>query len=158
MSLTHGSAVSSNAQGDRPTTSKGDLTEVEGRTTRRPNQGLKRAGAVVSSRREGDPWPDLRRLIFSEYRYCTMYDVNIVDGNIVSCRNIQQSLTFGPAEARSDATPIFDSYWGALKELCGKIRTGCLLELRFSEGRPVSARRSEGGRRFRRFLAKENGA
>jgi len=116
------------------------------------NRGLKGAGSPVFVQKETDPWRHLLRLVASEYPYCTMYGVNIVDGNIVSCENIQRSLLFGPAGERSVSEPAFDEYWEALKELCGKVKAGTLVELNFHQNRPVSARKSEGGRRFRRLL------
>lgn len=116
------------------------------------NHGLKRAGSPVFVQQESDPWRYLLRLVAAEYPYCTMYGVNIVDGNIVSCQNIQRSLLFGPEGGRNASEPVFDEYWEALKELCGKVKAGTLIELHFNQSRPVSARKSEGGRRFRRLL------
>ncbi|MBI2787290.1 MAG: hypothetical protein HYX59_01285 [Elusimicrobia bacterium] len=97
-------------------------------------------------------WSYLLALVCSEYAYCTMYGVNIVDGNIVSCENIQRSLTFGPASAGGEAAPTFDEYWDALRTLCFRVRNGRLAELRFNRGRPISAKTSEGGRRFKRLV------
>jgi hypothetical protein len=97
-------------------------------------------------------WSYLLALVCSEYAYCTMYGVNIVDGNIVSCENIQRSLTFGPAPAGAQAAPTFDEYWDALRTLCCRVRNGRLAELRFNRGRPISAKTSEGGRRFKRLV------
>lgn len=128
--------------------------ETGGAATRRFNHGLKRAGTPDSLQMERDPWRQLLRLVAVEYPYCTMYGVNIVDGNIISCQNIQRSLLFGPEGEGNAPEPAFDEYWEALKELCGKVRTGTLIELHFSQSRPVSARKSEGGRRFRRLLQK----
>lgn len=99
-----------------------------------------------------DPWRELLRLVWSEYAYCTMYGVNIVDGNIISCGNIQRSLTFAPAPAGEAPEPAFDEFWIALRTLCGRIRNGRLAELRFNRGRPISAKTSEGGRRFKRLV------
>lgn len=139
--------------GDLP----GALTRDAGdRAARQFNRGLKRAGAPVFVQKESDPWRYLMRLVAAEYPYCTMYGVNIVDGNIVSCENIQRSLLFGPVGERNAPEPIFDEYWKALKELCGKIKAGTLVELHFNLSRPVSARKSEGGRRFRRLLQKQD--
>lgn len=125
-----------------------------GTDARRFNRGLKRAGSPVFVQQESDPWRHLLRLVAAEYPYCTMYGVNIVDGNIVSCQNIQRSLLFGPDGGRNAPEPVFDEYWEALKELCGKVKAGTLIELHFNQSRPVSARKSEGGRRFRRLLRK----
>ena len=94
-------------------------------------------------------------LVCSEYSYCTMYGINIVDGNIVSCENIQRSLTFGPTPAGGPEAPAFDEYWDALRILCGRVRNGRLAELRFNRGRPISAKTSEGGRRFKRLVRAE---
>lgn len=116
------------------------------------NYDLQRAGLPDATGASSDQWRYLLTLVCSEYAYCTMYGVNIVDGNIVSCANIQRSLTFGPAPADTAATPTFDEYWQALQTLCGRIRNGHLAELRFNRGKPVSARTSEGGRRFKRLL------
>ncbi|OGR90869.1 MAG: hypothetical protein A2V88_02150 [Elusimicrobia bacterium RBG_16_66_12] len=127
-----------------------------GAATRRFNHDLKGGGSSVFVQKEADPWRQLLRLVAAEYPYCTMYGVNIADGNIVSCQNIQRSLLFGPEGARSSPEPVFDEYWEALKELCGKVKAGTLIELHFNQSRPVSARKSEGGRRFRRLLRKPN--
>ena len=131
-----------------------------GAEAKRFNHGMRRAGAPGFVRPESDQWTHLLRLVSAEYPYCTMHGVNIVDGNIVSCENVQQSLTFGPQEegAAGPDEPEFDDHWTALKALCASIKTGRLVELRFSQGRPVSARKSEGGRRFRRLVTKADRA
>ncbi len=135
--------------------SAGALAREAGSSAARQfNRGLKRAGSPVFVQKEADPWRHLLQLVAAEYPYCTMYGVNIVDGNIVSCENIQRSLLFGPMDERGAPEPVFDEYWEALKELCGKIKAGSLVELHFNLSRPVSARKSEGGRRFRRLLRK----
>lgn len=120
-------------------------------SARRFNQDLRRA-AGPSLRVNDDQWGYLFRLICSEYPYCTMYGVNILDGSIVSCENIQRSLTFGPGDVESAEAPRFDEFWEALRALCARTRTGRLAELRFNRGRPVSAKTSENGRRFRRLV------
>lgn len=79
-----------------------------------------------------------------------MYGVNIADGVIVSCDNIQRSLTFGdpaamPAEAGEE---MFDARWQALEALCRRIGSGRLLEVKFSDSRPMGAKTAERGRRF----------
>lgn len=119
------------------------------------NSELHRPSSSPSSLVFGDQWDYLFRLICSEYSYCTLYGVNIVDGNIISCDNIQRSLTFGPSSLKSSNSPRFDEFWQALKELCVHIRNGRLAELRFNRGKPVSAKTEESGRKFRRFLAKQ---
>ncbi|MEW5883728.1 MAG: hypothetical protein AB1725_05845 [Armatimonadota bacterium] len=115
------------------------------------NEGLLRAGAERASS-DGGQWRHLLSLVCAEYAYCTMYGVNIVDGNIVSCANIQRSLTFGPAKDVVPAPPAFDEYWQALRDLCARVRNGRLAELRFSRARPIAAKTSEGGRRFKRLV------
>lgn len=99
-----------------------------------------------------DQWGYLLSLVCSEYAYCTMYGVNIVDGNIVSSENIQRTLTFGPTSTDAPIAPAFDEYWVALRIICARIRNGRLAELRFHRGRPISAKTSEGGRRFKRLV------
>ena len=120
------------------------------------NQVLKRAGTPRLANANSDQWRYVFTLIWSEYAYCTMFGVNVLDGNIVSCDNIQRSLTFGPSAAGSAEVPKFDEFWEALQTLCGGIRTGRLAELRFNRGKPVSAKTSEGGRRFRRLVRKSD--
>lgn len=106
-----------------------------------------------------DSWRDLSRLIWSGYSYCTMYEVGIVDGNIVSWEDIQRSFKFGLSPADGAPEPKFDEFWAALRILCARIRNGRLAELRFSRGRPVSAKTREGGRRLKRLLKeRENGS
>lgn len=116
------------------------------------NRDLRRGGLPDALGTSSDQWRYLLMLICSEYAYCTMYGVNIVDGNIISCANIQRSLTFGPVTADRASEPAFDEYWQALQALSSRIRNGRLAELRFNRGKPVSARTSEGGRRFRRLV------
>lgn len=118
------------------------------------NQVLNRAGTPRLANANSDQWRYLFTLIWSEYAYCTMYGVNVVDGNIVSCDNIQRSLTFGSSATGRAEVPDFDEFWEALQTLCSGIRTGRLAELRFNRGKPVSAKTSEGGRRFRRLVRK----
>jgi hypothetical protein len=91
-------------------------------------------------------------LVAADYAYSTMYGVNIVDGNIISCANIQRTLKFGPEQPGERISPAFDEYWQALKTLCGRVRNGSLAELKFSRGKPIGAKTSEGGRRFRRLV------
>jgi len=136
----------------RETSAGRQVLDDRGTAASRFNRGLKRVGSPVLVEKESDPWRYLLRLVAAEYPYCTMYGVNIVGGNIVSCENIQRSLLFGPEGGRSASEPAFDEYWEALKELCGKVKAGTLIELHFNQSRPVSARKSEGGRRFRRLL------
>lgn len=118
------------------------------------SEGSARRPPAVSSGARGDQWDYIFRLVHSEYAYCAMYGVNIVDGSIVACDNIQRSLTFGPSPVVTDESPSFDEYWRALHELCARIRNGRLAELKFVRGRPVSAKTAEGGRRFKRHLMK----
>jgi len=130
----------------------GHTRPVEESEARQFNQVLKGAGAPNVTGVGSSQWGYLLSLVCSEYAYCTMYGVNIVDGNIVSCENIQRSLTFGPTPAGAPAAPAFDEYWDALRILCGRVRNGRLAELRFNRGRPISAKTSEGGRRFKRLV------
>lgn len=103
----------------------------------------------------GDRWSGMLRLIASEYPFCTMSGVHVVDGCIVACEGVQRSFVFGASDAVAmPAEPAFDAYWKALQALCAKIGSGRLAEIRFSRGRPVSARMNEGGRRFRRLTVK----
>lgn len=102
-----------------------------------------------------DRWSGVLRLIASEYPYCTMSGVHVVEGCIVACEGIQSSFVFGGADAAaSPAEPAFDAHWKSLRALCAKLGSGRLAEIRFSRGRPVSARMNAGGRRFRRLVVK----
>lgn len=98
-------------------------------------------------------WAGFLELVAAEYPFCTMYGVHIVEGCVVSCEGTQRSFVFGAAdEAIPAAAASSDAHWKALKALCVKMGSGRLAELRFSGGRPVSARTSESGRRFKRLL------
>lgn len=102
-----------------------------------------------------DRWSGMLRLVASEYPFCTMSGVHLAEGCIVACEGIQRSFVFSGSDASvASAEPAFDAHWKALQELCAKIGSGRLAEIRFSRGRPVSARMSEGGRRFRRLVVK----
>lgn len=57
-----------------------------------------------------------------------------------------------PCPGGAPSAPAFDEYWEALRALCGRIRNGRLAELRFGRGKPVGAKTSEGGRRFKRLV------
>lgn len=100
-----------------------------------------------------DRWAAMLKLMAAEYPYCTMQGVHIEGGVIVACEGIQQSFVFGAVDL-PPAEPSFDGHWRALRDLCVKLGSGRLAEIRFSRGRPVSARMNEGGRRFRRLVAK----
>lgn len=100
-----------------------------------------------------DRWTAMLKLMAAEYPYCTMQGVHVEDGMIVACEGIQQSFVFGAADAPPEE-PSFDGHWRALRDLCAKIGSGRLAEIRFCRGRPVSARMNEGGRRFRRLVVK----
>lgn len=134
----------------------GHSRPAEGAEARQFNQVLQREGVPSVTGVGSGQWGYLLALVCSEYAYCTMYGVNIVDGNIVSCENIQRSLTFGPEPAGAPAAPVFDEYWDALRTLSGRVRNGRLAELRFNRGRPISAKTSEGGRRFKRLIRAES--
>ena len=100
-------------------------------------------------------WAGMLMLVASEYPYCTMHGVHVMDGCIVACEGIQKSFVFGFQDgATADAEPNFDAHWLALRALCARVGSGRLAEIRFSRGRPVIARVSEGGRRFRRLIMK----
>lgn len=100
-----------------------------------------------------DRWSAMLKLMAVEYPYCTMQGVHVEGGEIVACEGIQQSFVFGAADAPTEA-PTFDGHWRALRELCAKLGSGRLAEIRFSRGRPVSARMNANGRRFRRLAVK----
>ena len=112
---------------------------------------------IISSRPCREHWLGLMRLVHREYRYSTMYGVHIAGGVIVSCDNIQRSLVFGDASAMSAEAgdELFDAKWQALEALCGRIGSGQLLEVKFSESRPITARTSERGRRFKRVFGRK---
>ncbi len=102
-----------------------------------------------------DCWPGMLKLIASEYPYCTMNGVHVVEGCIVACEGIQKSFVFSGSDATATSSePEFDGHWKALQALCIKLGSGRLAEIRFSRGRPVSARMNESGRRFRRLIVK----
>jgi len=104
-----------------------------------------------------DRWSAMLRLIASEYPFCTMNGVHVVDGCIVACEGVQRSFVFGGSDAAAaPQEPSFDAHWLALRALCAKIGSGRLAEIRFSCGRPIGARMSEGGRRFRRIVVPQN--
>ena len=103
---------------------------------------------------QGDRWAGLLKVVASEYPYCTMHGVHIEDGCVVACEGVERSFLFGSADAEPAIESAFDAPWKALQALCAKVGSGRFAELRFSRGRPVSARSSEGGRRFRRLVAK----
>ena len=86
-----------------------------------------------------------------EYPYCTMYGVNIVDGNIVSRQNIQRSLLFGPEGGGTPPSPCSTSIGRRSRSFAARSRPG-LHRLHFNQSRSVSARKSEGGRRFKRLV------
>lgn len=111
--------------------------------------GVKRAGSPTFAC--NDRWENLVELIWEDYPYCTMYGVNIVDGNIISYNNLQRSLNFRPGGASTEPKPLFDDYWRALQTLCLSVGTGRLAELEFNRGRPIAARTDEGGRRIKRL-------
>ena len=100
-----------------------------------------------------DRWSAMLKLMAAEYPYCTMQGVHIEGGEIVACEAIQQSFVFGAADAPPEA-PTFDGHWRTLRDLCAKLGSGRLAEIRFSRGRPVSARMNASGRRFRRLAVK----
>jgi hypothetical protein len=106
--------------------------------------------AVSASQSREWRWSEMARLVTAEYPYCTMQGVRVADGMIVACEGLQRSFSFKPVEAVEVVEPGLDAHWKALDALCVRMGSGRLAELRFSGGRPVSARTSEGGRRFRR--------
>lgn len=121
--------------------------------SRLPNGGAPAVPVPNDSR-----WAGLLKLVASEYPYCTMFGVHVVDGCVVSCEGVQRSFLFDAGDAAAQAVePAFDAHWKALEALCVKLGSGRLAELRFSRGRPMNARTSEGGRRFKRLLTKSAG-
>ncbi|MDE2141181.1 MAG: hypothetical protein KGJ84_02050 [Elusimicrobia bacterium] len=96
----------------------------------------------------GRKWLDLLYVVHAEHPDCTMYGVNVLNGNIVSCARIQRHMRFG-LEPAKDASYLFDRTWEALGTMCRKIGTGRIEEIEFSEGRPINVRVN--ARRRRRF-------
>lgn len=112
--------------------------------------------AVAAGIAAGDErWSVVLRLIAAEYPYCTMSGVHVADGCIIACEGIQSSFVFNGSDSDgATVEPTFDGYWKSLRALCAKLGSGRLAEIRFSRGRPVSARMNAGGRRFRRLVIK----
>ena len=103
-----------------------------------------------------ESWLAFMSLVRAEYPYCTMYGVRVEHGAIVSCENIQRSLVFGEEEAAPASRPdLFERKWQALEAFCSRMGSGRLVELKFHDARPMTARTAEGGRRFRRFKGGE---
>ena len=95
----------------------------------------------------------LMKLVREEFPHSIMYGVNISGGIITSCENMQQSLLFGPSPSMRDGVePAFDANWQALEALCQRMGTGQLAELQFTDGRPIRAKTTPRGRRFRYFI------
>lgn len=116
--------------------------------------GEKEVVVTAAAGREGR-WSGLARLMAVEYPHCTMHGVHVVDGVIVACEGIQRSFSFAaPRGEDAPAESAFDANWRALESLCAKLGSGRLAELKFVRGRPVSARTSEGGRRFKRVTGR----
>lgn len=125
------------------------MESAHSRTAVKPLDVQAAAGLAAA----GDRWSVMLKVMALEYPYCTMQGVHIEDGAIVACEGIQQSFVFGAVDAPPEE-PSFDGHWQALRALCAKLGSGRLAEIRFSRGRPVSARMNEGGRRFRRLVVK----
>ena len=51
---------------------------------------------------------------------------------------------------------MFDARWQALEALCRRIGSSPLMEVKFSDARPMNARTSERGRRFALSRSKGN--
>lgn len=98
-------------------------------------------------------WLAFMRQIRKDYAYCTMFGVQVTEGVITACENIQRSLLFsGPEDRAGRGDPeLFDAHWEALEALCARTWTGRLAELKFCDGLPISGRTTEGGRRFKSF-------
>ena len=93
------------------------------------------------------------KLVREKFPHSIMYGVNISDGIITSCEKMQQNLLFGPSPAMKDGVkPAFDSNWQALEAVCRDIGTGQLAEVQFTDGRPIRAKTTPRGRRFRYFI------
>lgn len=122
---------------------------------RNRSQGGSTAALAAIQARENDSWASLRKLIAVEYSYCTMHGVHVVNGCIVACEGIQRSFTFSAAGAlTASLEDAGGDHWQALESLCAKLGSGRLDEVRFSQGKPASARTKEGGRRFKHLLSK----
>jgi hypothetical protein len=97
-------------------------------------------------------WMILMKYIREQCPHGIMYGVNVADGIIVSCENMQQCLSFEACPAPKDnAQPEFDAHWQALEGVCRRMGNGQLAELQFIDGRPVRAKTTPRGRRFRYF-------
>ena len=92
-------------------------------------------------------WARIVDLVAAECPYGSLHGVHIMEGRIVSCEGIQQSL---PCFARPAS--VFDDQWEALASFCAKLGCGRVAELRFRRGSPISARLH--GRRGRRLVGK----
>ena len=95
----------------------------------------------------------LMRFVRNQCPHGIMYGVNIADGIIVSCDNMQQCLVLGiPPAEQAGPEPAFDDHWQALEAVCKDIGTGRLAEVQFTDGQPVKAKTTPRGRRFRYFV------
>ena len=121
----------------------------------RPHAAISAQDVVEQALRQKPPhesWLALMDLVRKEYPYCTMYDVHVSGGAIVSCEDIQRSLVFGEDKAAPAADlDLFDRRWQALEAFCARMGSGRLVELKFIDAKPMAARTREGRRRFRRF-------
>ena len=145
-----------------PTAAPESMLRVGSASSRqsRPHAAISAKAAVEQALHLKPPhegWLALMDLVRKEYPYCTMYDVHICEGTIVSCENIQRSLVFGEDEAAPAAAPeLFDRKWQALEAFCARMGTGRLVEIKFKDAKPMTARTAEGRRRFKRFQSKED--
>lgn len=120
-------------------------------------QGLQGASDEAVCRKAcRENWLAFMSQVRKDYPYCTMFGVHVAAGVITSCENIQRSLLFGgPDNALGKAGhELFDTNWEALEALCSRAWTGRLAEVKFTDGRPTSARTAEGGRRFKSLARK----
>ena len=81
-----------------------------------------------------DRWSGVLRLIASEYPYCTMSGVHVVEGCIVACEGIQSSFVFSGADA--EASPARLAGWGLSAELPGFHKV-YELKRRMTDAKPV---------------------
>ena len=61
----------------------------------RPHDAISAHNVVEEALHQKSPhegWLALMDLVRKEFPYCTMYDVHVSEGAIVSCENIQRSL------------------------------------------------------------------
>ena len=101
----------------------------------------------IDFREQEAMWMQFFHIIRDQFPYCKMRELRIVDGAVVSFKDVQHTFIFGRGvEPPQCLLPgMFDEPWQRFMRFCQALQNGVLGEVHFSEGRPAVVSMQQSG-------------